>query len=147
MVQVCAHNQTFDIPSVTTVRMGQSSLRLNIDHRTFIWNSLPYYMKNTGSLGLFKSRDFKSYIRIWTPNDFLYGMRKICLMVLDIKKCPRWIHQRPHFVKSVEIRSFYWSVFSCIWTEYRKIRTRKISVFGHFTQYSFFLQASVRNGY
>ena len=30
---------------------------------------------------------------------------------------------------------FSWSVFSCIWTECRKIRTRKNSVFGHFTQW------------
>ena len=38
-----------------------------------------------------------------------------------------------HCVKSVQIQSFFWSVFSCIWTEYRKIRTRKNSVFGHFS--------------
>ena len=31
------------------------------------------------------------------------------------------------------MRSSFWSVFSCIWTEYRKIRTRKSSVFGHFS--------------
>ena len=30
-----------------------------------------------------------------------------------------------HDVKSVQIPSFFWSVFSCIWTEYRKIRIRK----------------------
>ena len=30
-----------------------------------------------------------------------------------------------HCVKSVQIRSFFWSVFSCVQTEYRKIRTRK----------------------
>ena len=28
-----------------------------------------------------------------------------------------------HCVKSVQIRSFFWSVFSCIWTEYREIRS------------------------
>ena len=38
----------------------------------------------------------------------------------------------PHCVKSVQTWSFFWSVFSCIWTEYRKIRTRKNFVFGHF---------------
>ena len=38
-----------------------------------------------------------------------------------------------HYVKSVQIRSFFWSVFSCIQSEYRKIRTRKNSVFGHFS--------------
>ena len=49
---------------------------------------------------------------------------------------------RMHCVKSVQIRSFFWSVFSLIRTEYgeilriqsecRKIWTRKNSVFGHF---------------
>ena len=37
-----------------------------------------------------------------------------------------------HSVKSVRIRSFFWSVFSRIRTEYDKIRARKSSVFGHF---------------
>ena len=58
-----------------------------------------------------------------------------------------------HCVKSVEIRSFFWSVFSCIRTEYgvysvnlriqskyRKIRTRKISVFGHFSRCEIILE-------
>ena len=35
-------------------------------------------------------------------------------------------------VESVQIRSYFWSAFSCIQTEYRKIRTRNNSVFGHF---------------
>ena len=52
-----------------------------------------------------------------------------------------------HCVKSVQILSFFWSVFSCIRTEYgdlplnlriqykyRKIRTRKNSIFGHFSR-------------
>ena len=37
-----------------------------------------------------------------------------------------------HCVKSVQIQSFFWSVFSCIQSDYRKIRTRKNSVFRHF---------------
>ena len=50
------------------------------------------------------------------------------------------------YVKSVQIRSFFWSLFSRIRTEYgnllrkspysvriRKIQTRKNSVFGHFS--------------
>ena len=36
-----------------------------------------------------------------------------------------------HCVKSVQIRSFFWSVFSRIQSECGKIRTRKNSVFGH----------------
>ena len=39
-----------------------------------------------------------------------------------------------HCVKSAQIWSFFWSVFSCIQTEYRKIRTRKNSVFGYFSR-------------
>ena len=39
-----------------------------------------------------------------------------------------------HYVKSVQIRSFLWSIFFCIQSEYRKIPTRKNSVFGHFSR-------------
>ena len=35
-------------------------------------------------------------------------------------------------VKSVQTRSFFWSVFFCIQSEYRTILTRKNSAFGHF---------------
>ena len=37
-----------------------------------------------------------------------------------------------HCIKSVQIRSYFWSVFSCIRTEYRKTRTRNNFVFRHF---------------
>ena len=39
-----------------------------------------------------------------------------------------------HCVKIVQIRSYFCSVFSCIRIEYRKIRTRNNSVFGHFSR-------------
>ena len=35
----------------------------------------------------------------------------------------------------VQIWSYFWSTFSCIWTEYREIRTRNNSVLGHFSPY------------
>ena len=38
-----------------------------------------------------------------------------------------------HFVKSVQIRSFFWFMFSCIQSGYRKIWTRKVSVFWLFS--------------
>ena len=41
-----------------------------------------------------------------------------------------------HCVKSAQTRSFFWSVFSCIQSKYRKIRTRKNSVFEHFSRSS-----------
>ena len=39
-----------------------------------------------------------------------------------------------NYVKSVQIRSYSWSVFSCIRTEFWKIPIRNISVFGHFSR-------------
>ena len=39
-----------------------------------------------------------------------------------------------HCVKSVQLRSFFWSVFSRIWTECGKIRTRKNYIFGGFSR-------------
>ena len=38
-----------------------------------------------------------------------------------------------HCVKSVQVQSFFWSVFYRIQSEYGKIQTRKDSVFGHFS--------------
>ena len=61
-----------------------------------------------------------------------------------------------HYVKSVQIRSIFWSVFSCIpifliygvnlriQSEYRKIRARKYSVFGHFSRSDCFHFKGVR---
>ena len=43
------------------------------------------------------------------------------------------IQHDDHCVTSFQIRSFFWSVFSCIWTEYSKIRTRRTSVFRYFS--------------
>ena len=39
-----------------------------------------------------------------------------------------------HSAKSVQIRSYFWLVFSRIQSEYEKIRTRHYSVFGHFSR-------------
>ena len=35
-------------------------------------------------------------------------------------------------VKSIQMLSFFWSLFFCIQSEHRKIRTSKITVSGHF---------------
>ena len=45
----------------------------------------------------------------------------------------REFYQLRHCMKSIQTRSFFWSVFSRIHPEYAKIRTRKKSVFGHFS--------------
>ena len=39
-----------------------------------------------------------------------------------------------HCVKSVQIWNYFSSLFSCIWTECKKIRTRTNSVFGQFSR-------------
>ena len=49
------------------------------------------------------------------------------------------IRRYMHCAKCAQIRSFFLSVFSCIRTEYRKIRTRKNSVFGHFSRSDLFM--------
>ena len=47
--------------------------------------------------------------------------------------CQKTFPTNIHCVKCVQIRSYLWSVFPCIQSEYRKIRTRNSSVFGHFS--------------
>ena len=43
-------------------------------------------------------------------------------------------------VKSAQIRSFSWSVFFCIQSEYRKILIRKSSIFRHFSRSEHFME-------
>ena len=58
-----------------------------------------------------------------------------------------------HCVTSVQIRSYFWSLFSCIRTEYgdlgrseyRKIRTSNNSVFGHFSRSVCVLELHILN--
>ena len=61
-----------------------------------------------------------------------------CITILSISfffDCGDWENpylDQIHSMKSDRIRSYFWFVFSCIQLEYRKIRTRNNSVFGHF---------------
>ena len=43
-----------------------------------------------------------------------------------------------HNVKSVQIRNLFWSIFSCIQSEYRKMLTKKNSVFGNLSHSAYF---------
>ena len=57
----------------------------------------------------------------FVPNSFSFSLifrSKIYVVVALLEKCSN--------------RQFFRSAFSCIWTEYRKIQTRKNPVFGHF---------------
>ena len=67
------------------------------------------------------------------------------IMLLNIGKTSQYSDYY-HCVKSVHIRNYFWSVFSCIRTEYedlvnlriqsecRKIQTRNNSIFGYFSR-------------
>ena len=48
-----------------------------------------------------------------------------------------------HCVKVVQIRIFFWSVISCIWTEYRDIRTEKTLYLDTFYEVCFFYLINV----
>ena len=64
-------------------------------------------------------------------------IRNLTYVTFSLIKLVRHL-RRSHCVKSVQIRIFFWSIFYCIWTEYRKIRTRKNSVFQHFSRSELF---------
>ena len=67
-----------------------------------------------------------SYVKEFCFTEFIW----FCLLTLTISKRRDYTHCG----KFVQIWSYFWSVFSCIQSEYRKIRTRKNSVFGHFSR-------------
>ena len=74
-----------------------------------------------------------------------YFWTQFCIQFQFLKKLKHIIFTELHCVKSVQIRSYFWSVFSCIQSEYRKILTRNNSVFGHFSRNVWVKNSSTSN--
>ena len=61
---------------------------------------------------------------------------KVATIVFSVKNFPKWYLRQNleyectwyvvHCVKSVQIRSYFWSVFSCIYTEYRDLLRKSL---------------------
>ena len=87
------------------------------------WNYILRFTKSNQ----FDLPNLKTFEHLW----LIYYLHSVCICIFFCD----YIHFfTDHCVKSVQIRSFFWSVFSSIQSEYRKIRTRNNSIFGHFTQ-------------
>ena len=54
------------------------------------------------------------------------GYRSLRVVCKLYSKDSRYSEYALHCVKSVQIRSFFWSVSSCIWTEYVKLRSESL---------------------
>ena len=67
------------------------------------------------------------YRKIWTRKNFVFGhfsrrdLTNTNARLTNTNACLQKHLQVNHCVKSVSIRSFFWSVFSPIWTEYWEI--------------------------
>ena len=63
-----------------------------------------------------------------TKCDSSYKMRQLLQNMMFIAECLGtgwlWNFRTMHCLKIVQIRSFLWSVFSSIWTEYGDLRSR-----------------------
>ena len=88
-----------------------------------LWNGRIRFLEWWGS---HKKRYFSRYDMVQNP-----GMAGSDIRDTAGKKRSR---RTQYCVKSVQIWTFFWSVFSRIRTENGKIRTRKNSVFGHFSR-------------
>ena len=97
------------------IRAVQVSSEMNLLKEVFIVNCLLLYIF-TASFSIHSDK--------WKLN--FYPRAEFYSQILYLDQL--------HCVKSVQIRSYFWSVFSCIRTEYSKIRTRNNSVFGQFSR-------------
>ena len=74
--------------------------------------------------------------RVKTLRNFSVFLLKVLKLfhLLDLFKhlLSHSLLQKYHCAKNVQIWSFFWPIFCHIWTEYRKIRTRKKFAFGNF---------------
>ena len=60
-------------------------------------------------------------------NSCLKSSSKIIYDLICVQVTSYWFMRMIHRVKSVQIRIYFWSVFSCIQSEYRKLRIRNNS--------------------
>ena len=101
----------------------------------------------------FKAAHFKTFAwNIFSLEKIFVAKLLPCRFTYLTKKlCKKYQVQKSHYVKCMQIRSFFWSVFSRILTDPKryevslriqsecgKIRTRKNSVFGHFSRSVYF---------
>ena len=69
----------------------------------------------------------------------------LCFSIFEFSsRCKSHIHTYSFFtflscLKSVQIRSYFWSIFSCIQSKYRKIWTRNNYIFGQFSLSDIFI--------
>ena len=91
-----------------------------------------------------KHTGVRPYIAIFCPYAWIYLWNKkpfssVLETLVTLWKLSEFeVFLVRHCVKIVQIRSYFWFVFSCIWTEYRKIRTRSNSVIGRFSRSWYF---------
>ena len=102
--------------------------------KPFLMEQLRWLLLSTTKSVLVKlqTRSFLLWILLWLC---LQELCEFFKTEITLNNCEWLLHR----VKSVEIRSYFWSVFSCIQSEYRKIRTRNNSVFGQFSTRDFMI--------
>ena len=93
---------------------------------------------------VFEKNKFQNFLQTWwkfLTGFFVISEQKISTLPLtmlntffDHFRRLNFQVLKDHCVKNIQIRSFFWSAFSHIRIEYRKIRTRKNSVFGLFSR-------------
>ena len=113
-------------------------MKISEIQKTFSENIKQCTLSGSQSRGRGKPPLFRPYL-----NSFVCPKQKTCPFLdgqlytaglnCSLSHC-FYVQKEYHCVKSVQIRSYFWNVFSCIRAEYRKIRTRSNSIFGHFSR-------------
>ena len=98
------------------------------------WSALCMTRKHIESFGTIEMQGMFGTKVISVTTRIIIPLANIALLIFFFKSKYLYINQtkkegNKHCVKSAQIRSFFWSVFSRIRTEYGKLRTRKNSVF------------------
>ena len=119
--------------------LGRSSItKMKVGIKTSYW-VLIFRTNIKKAAYIFKIYYISAILRIHLSGN-KYCSFIVCSESWNPMRCISFVFQfcysfcNTYCVKSVQMRSFFWSVFSYIWTEHRKVRTRRNSVFGHFSR-------------
>ena len=98
---------------------------------TFLISWINYWVRqNEHTMCFLKNFNGVVYICTFIVPTFICDIKALSL-IFNIK----YFHFESHTLREkCPNTEYFWSVFSCIPTEYRKIQTRNNSVFGHFSR-------------
>ena len=127
MLSLFAGNK-YNTPSIEVSYFNNSAMRIQLwelnSYGAFNFLQLSTFFNLTNQIHpcLRKTWDFSN--KFYNKSNISLNLKYSFASTLSCTLYSWFLKRKIHCVKSVQIRSFFWSVFSCLRTEYRDLRSK-----------------------